>query len=154
MHDYGMRELILIRGPSSVGKTSVGSELAKRLGFEFIDEDDVRHEFDGDCHSPKAFAFTAKRLKQLTRTGKFVVAGCFTDASGVKALAPDRVIMLTARLPTLFSRNNGMPPGMRMAEERIRYLHESMEPYEGEIVVSTEDKTATQTVEEIYKLQQ
>ncbi len=50
-----MRYLILIRGPSSVGKTSVGSVLAHKLECGFLDEDKVRHEFNGDPLSPEAF---------------------------------------------------------------------------------------------------
>jgi len=146
------RTLILIRGPSGVGKTSAGRALAARLGYKFIDEDEVRHLFKGDCLCAGAFDFAVEQMKKMTRSGSFVVAGCFMDKHCVDKLAPDEVFLLTAHLPTLFVRNRGMPVGMQMAEERIRYLHDTMEKFGGEKVIDTEDKTLEQVVDELYQI--
>ena len=143
------RTLILIRGPSGVGKTSAGRALAARLGFKFIDEDDVRHSFKGDCLCEKAFDYAVKQLNKMTRSGSFVVAGCFIDKRCVETLEPNEVFLLTAKLPTLLVRNKGMPVGMQMAEKRVRYLHDTMEKLGGEAVIDTEGKSVDQVVDEI-----
>jgi uridine kinase len=144
------REVIVIRGPSSVGKTTVGMKLAKRLNFVFIDEDVVRHKFQGDWLAPEAFEFSLKRLKQLTQNGKFVVVGYFDSYNLIQQLAPTKLFCLMASIDVLLKRNHNYPLNNRMPEERVRFLYENIRMFPNEVVISTDDKSEEEVVQELF----
>lgn len=147
------RKLIVIRGPSSVGKTTAGKALAKRIGYDFIDEDEVRHTFLGEDLTDASFDYSIQKLNELTQKGKFVVAGAFLEPWRLDKLNPTQVFRLTASLEKLYERNDYWPPDKRMKKNRIKYLHEIIEDYPDEIVIDTENKVADEVVDEIYKSQ-
>ena len=145
------RKLIVIRGPSSVGKTSVGEELAKRLGYGFIDEDEVRHTFSGKNLTDESFDFAIRKIIGLTKYGNFVVAGAFIKSKRLKLLFPTSVYRLSAKTATLYRRNRLRGEKHLMPESRISYLQNSIEDYPNEILVNTESKPVGKVVDEICK---
>lgn len=65
--DDGKRKLIVIAGCAGSGKTTVGKELAKQLGFAYIDKDTVTREFT-DFILTELGSFEGDRESELYKT--------------------------------------------------------------------------------------
>jgi shikimate kinase len=77
-----MKKLIIVRGPLGVGKTTVATTLAQRLGAEYLSIDQIlddNHLADGDGipleHFLQANVIAARTATQSEKT--YIVDGCF-----------------------------------------------------------------------------
>ncbi|HMG29478.1 MAG TPA: shikimate kinase [Jiangellaceae bacterium] len=111
---------VLLLGLMGSGKTTVGRALAGRLGWPYVDNDDLVEEFAGDAKASLVESRGAARLRTaearalhtaMSRPGPFVAgvaAGVVLDADDAAPLKdpPDDValVWLRARIDTLAER--------------------------------------------------
>ncbi|HEU0257049.1 MAG TPA: shikimate kinase [Microbacteriaceae bacterium] len=107
---------VVVIGPPAAGKTSVGRELAARLGVRFVDTDDVIVSQHGPI--PQIFASRGepwfRRVERAAVARSLAAGGVVSlgggaplDAETAGLLADHRVILLTVDVPSAAARIGG-----------------------------------------------
>ena len=116
--------IIAIDGPAGVGKSTVGTRVARRLGYRFINTGEMYRALtwkaleDGeDLHDPRALTRLAKRLEWDFRTDRAgVVIRTFIDGVGVtRGIREERV-----------SRNSSLVAGVTGVRRHLRALQRAL----------------------------
>lgn len=150
---------IFLVGPMGAGKSTVGRELAERLGVDFLDSD-ARVEADANASIPELFAKHGEAgfrdreeaaLEELTRAGALVLAtggGAVLRRANRQRLSERGVtIYLTATVATQLARTRDSDrPLLKTGdpEERLRQLLAERDPLyraTAHHIVATDDET-------------
>ena len=171
--------LLFLTGFSFSGKTQVGKRLAERLGWGYVDTDDLIVQKAGKP-IPRIFAEDGERrfrqlekqaLKQVCRRKRVVVAtggGMILDEDNRDLMArKGLMVCLEARPETIYQRllkdaAEGTNPMVRPLLqgpdplERIRYLKSFRTPFYGaaHLTVETDSLTPDEVAEEVVRRRQ
>jgi shikimate kinase len=158
---------VVLTGFMGTGKSTVGRLLAERLGFAFIDTDDLIEARDGRAiatifaeDGEAAFRdWEARVAKELSEQKELVIATggrMMLDPANAAALGGNgRVFCLTAGPETIVARlvdDGGVRPLLNVsnpAQEIKRLLAERAEGYGRFHQISTDEKTPDQIAVEI-----
>lgn len=162
--------LIVLVGPPSSGKSTIGRALAERLGIRFLDIDDVIEEQAGKTigdifatDGESAFraletATTIRTLTELSAAGPAVVSlggGAVTSAEIRAALAPYRVVWLQVGIAAAAERiglNTARPLLLGNVRGQLIKLMREREPLYAEVAtigLSTDHREPAELVEMI-----
>lgn len=162
---------IILVGFMGTGKTVVGKELAKRLGREYIDIDEVIQEKEGRP-IPRIFAkqgeeyfrqIETRVIKQFSELDGYVISaggGAVLREENIGALRKRGVLICLRTKPEVIWRrvrkDEGRPllKGFCDKKERIKQLLKERAPFynQADITVDTSYLTVSEIVEEIIKL--
>jgi len=160
------RNIILI-GFMGVGKTRVGTQLAKDIGFSFVDidvliQDDQRmtiSEIFERCGEPYFRSLEARIIKRVMQSDNQVVStgggAVIRDENRVVFKKTGLVVCLTARPEVVFDRikNETHRPLLRTPDPMlsIRELLDSRAKYynQADLVIDTSEKSVDEVVKEI-----
>ncbi len=168
--------IVYLTGFMGSGKSTVGPELARRLGYDFVDVDTKVEDIEGisiteifRLRGERYFRNLEKRvLSELAGSGRRVVVALgggaladeesrkLTKATGVLVYLkakPEKILERVKRKknrPMLLTRN-GNPMNDADLSARLKALFEERERHylEASIVVSTSEMTVSKSVEEI-----
>jgi shikimate kinase len=170
------KHIIYLAGFMGSGKSTIGPELARRLGYEFVDIDDLIEEAEGisirdifERHGELHFRGTEKRvLNELSRSDRKIVVGLgggtLTHEESRKVVRKEGVLVyLKASPKKIFERvrkkrNRPMllsPEGTPLSDAELSARVESLlrereaDYIEASIIVSTSELTVSKSVEEI-----
>lgn len=123
--------IIFINGSINSGKSTVGQSLAKKLNYEFIEFDDIRHtipEPNIDKALPLVFEKGIKLLNELDKNGKSVIVAYPLsqknyDLLKSKLSKPPLVITLSPSLEVVLN-DRGDRKLDDVERERIKYHYQ------------------------------
>lgn len=151
--------VIFINGSMNSGKTTVGKLLASRLGYEFLDFDDISEamaNFDLGKDLSKVFKTGIKRINDLVSDGKNVVAVFVVRRKDYEKLIAEfngeiKFVTLAPRLEVAIT-NRGDRDLSDWHKERVKYHYETgiANPDFGMIVDNSSIKPG-ETVDKICK---
>lgn len=99
-----MTRRIVIKGTSGVGKTTLGAELARRLGVPFIELDALHHGPNWSAPPDEAFRATVRAAMAAAPDG-WVIDGNYDTKLGDTVLgAADTIVWLDLPLRVMFPR--------------------------------------------------
>ncbi len=172
------KELVFLTGFMGSGKSTIGPILAKQLGYDFIDVDDLIQEVEGreivDIFREKGELYFRNierkiLIESVLKLSKFVVAlggGTITFSDNLYLVKKFGILIyLKARPDVLVERikfktdrpllldpaGNILPENLLF--DRVITLLKVREPYylQADFFVSTDDRSVEETVEEILK---
>ena len=120
--------IIFINGSINSGKSTVGKLLAEKLGYNFVEFDDIRHtipEPDIDKALPTVFEKGIKLLNNLIKSNKSVVVAYPLDQRNYELLCKKlielpKIVTLSPKLDVALS-NRGCRKLDDKERERIKY---------------------------------
>ena len=129
------RHLVLV-GFMGAGKTTAGTEVARRLGREFIDTDDAL-DVSALVHDEPAFrAAEAETVRTAlaSRPGVIAVGGGAVETPEVRELLRDAlVVLLDVDVATAWERTRGTDRPLARDESEFRRRYELREPLYDEV---------------------
>jgi len=157
---------VVLTGFMAVGKTAVGRRLAKRLGYDFIDTDQLIEQRAGMTIAEMfeklgEAGFRARErqvISELTLSKPTVIAtggGTFVDEQNRRRLKHLGVVVcLITSLETILDRvgrNDARPLAQGDARRRLSELYEVRKPAYGkaDVLVETEGLTVDQAVSRV-----
>jgi shikimate kinase len=166
---HGVHAGIALVGFMGAGKSTVGRELAQRLGWRFLDLDELIEERerrkiedifrrDGEAAFRGLECAAVREATQSTVSGPVVLAlggGAFIDPAVRSCLEEAQIpaIFLDAPVGELFRRSEqpGVNRPLRRHEEQFRRLYERRRPeyLKAAICVETEGKAIASVAQEI-----
>ncbi|MDO8591974.1 MAG: shikimate kinase [bacterium] len=151
--------VIFINGSMNSGKTTVGKLLAKRIGYEFLDFDDISEamaDFDLGKDLPKVIKTGIKQINDLVDDGKNVVAVFVVRRKDYEKLIAEvndeiRFVTLAPRLEVAIT-NRGNRDLSNWHKERVKYHYKTgiANPDFG-IIIDNSSTTPARTAEIICK---
>jgi shikimate kinase len=164
-----MGKNIVLIGFMGSGKTSVGREIARRLGWEFVDTDELVETTAGRT-IPDIFAkegeptfrrIESKVVQEVASREHAIIAtggGVVLRPENVAALRANGVLVLLDASPeTLFERIRGEThrPLLQVADPvgRIRELLAQRQPFyaQADVVVDTTGRTVSDVADEVLR---
>jgi shikimate kinase len=165
----GVRAGVALVGFMGAGKSTVGRELAQRLGWQFLDLDELIEEReqrkiedifrrDGESVFRRLECAAVRDLTQSAASGPVVLAlggGAFIDPAVRICLEEAQIpaIFLDAPVAELFRRSEqpGVNRPLRRDEEQFRQLYERRRPeyLKAAICVETQGKLIASVAQEI-----
>jgi shikimate kinase len=160
---------VVLTGFMAVGKTAVGRRLARRLGYEFIDTDQLIEQQSGmtiasiferlgeaefRARERQAIAELAPAKPSVIATG----GGTFVEeANRLKLKQLGVVVCLVTSLETILDRagrNDARPLAQGDARRRLTELYESRKPAYGkaDVLVETDGLTVDQAVSRVFAM--
>lgn len=157
---------VVLTGFMAVGKTAVGRRLAKRLGYDFVDTDQLIEQRAGMAIAEMfeklgEAEFRARErqvISELTLSKPTVIAtggGTFVDEQNRRHLKHLGVVVcLVTSLDTILDRvgrNDARPLAQGDARRRLSELYEVRKPAYGkaDVLVETEGLTVDQAVSRV-----
>ncbi|MBU4369813.1 hypothetical protein KKG58_03585 [Patescibacteria group bacterium] len=161
-----MNFYIIIRGPASVGKSTVATKLSKDFNGKHISFDEIlrKHKLDvvsGKCISAENFIkgnemVIPGAIKELNN-GKIVIFdGCFYYRQQIKDLIkhlhyPHFIFTLKSTKQICIYRDKQRPKLTRIGEDSINAVHKLVSKLDYGTIINTDNKTVEQTIKEIVK---
>ena len=167
---------LIITGFSGTGKSLVGKEVARRLGWSFVDTDeaivrqtgkDIAEIFkqDGEAKFRELERQTISKVSQQSNTVIAIGGGAIVDPQNYEALAKNGLIFcLEAEPETIYERlfrevacnpETEVRPLLAVENplERIRQLKASRQPYyaKADWTIHTDGLSITQVVQEVVR---
>jgi len=160
---------IVLTGFMGTGKTEVGREIARLLGYNFVDADDEIVKAEGmpitEIFAKKGEPYfrdlETKIIKALSKRTNSVIStggGAVLREENLSALRENGIIvLLTARAETIYQRTKGdsTRPLLQVDDplKKINELLSARMPYymKADIVIDTEGKSPLEIAEEIAK---
>lgn len=160
---------IVLTGFMAVGKTAVGRRLAKRLGYDFIDTDQLLEQHAGmtiaqmfERLGEAEFRERERRtIAELAPAKPTVIAtggGTFVDEENRRRLKHLGVVVcLVTSLETVLERvgrNDARPLAQGDARRRLTELYEMRKPAYGkaDVLVETDGLTVDQAASRVYAM--
>ena len=157
---------VVLTGFMAVGKTAVGRRLARRLGYEFIDTDQLIEQQSGmtitrifeELGEAEFRARERQTIAELTPVRPTVIAtggGTFVDeANRSKLKSLGVVVCLVTSLETILDRvgrNDARPLAQGEARRRLTELYEARKPAYGkaDVLVETDGLSVDQAVSRV-----
>jgi broad-specificity NMP kinase len=154
--------LLILRGPSGVGKTTVAKILGRRLAVPVVHIDEILDMHDlgyilGQPHIPEDNFFKVNRIigddvKRMAEEGHVVMEGNFYHESHIddtERLAPTMWFTLKAPLQTCVERDS-MREGI--GETRVGNVYRNTMKVSRGHEIDTEGKTAEEVADEIISI--
>lgn len=152
--------IIFINGSINSGKSTVGQLLAKKLKYEFIEFDDIRHtipEPNIDKALPLVFEKGIKLLNELDKTGASVIVAYPLSQGNYDLLknklsTPPRVVTLSPSLDVVL-KDRGDRKLDAAERERIKYHYKiGINSPKFGFTIDNSDLSIEETVHEILEL--
>lgn len=160
---------VVLTGFMGTGKTEVGREIARLLGYNFVDADDEIVRTEGmpitEIFSKKGEPYfrdlETKIIKELSKRANSVIStggGAVLREENTLALREKGIIvLLTARAETIYQRTKGdrTRPLLQVDDplKKINELLSARMPYylKADIVIDTEGKNPLEIAEEVIE---
>lgn len=160
-----MSQLIIIRGPAGVGKTTIAKILANKLSAKYISLDELLHKhglakMSGICiKEENFFKVNEEAIPEAIKTLEIekqnvIMDGNFYHINYLKILLekipfPNKVFTLKASVENCIKRDAPRKGKAKIGEDNIRQVHDLVSRFDYGTIIQTEGKTPQQVAEEI-----
>jgi dephospho-CoA kinase len=159
-----MKEIILIRGPLGIGKSTVAKQLAQKLSTAYISIDQVLEELgldkgDGEgiplCNFLAANEHVIPWIREnLAKETGTVIDGNFYHMEQVENFVlhfGDRVRIITLKAPVEVCIERDKGRSHSYGEDAARAVHSMVSRFDAGDVIQTENKIEDETISEILE---